>query len=109
MLFYSILLGYRGWKFKNNKTNKNINFLNSFAIWGLQYMFLCQLIGQERLLLKPSFCGCELWHGYTCFETLGHMMVSESLDHSKGVCGWGQYIKAVYCHPAYLNYMQSTS
>ena len=22
---------------------------------------------------------------------------------------WKEYIKAVYCHPAYLNYMQSTS
>ena len=31
------------------------------------------------------------------------------MEHQTGSKLWKEYVKAVYCHPAYLTYMQSTS
>ena len=31
------------------------------------------------------------------------------MKQQTGSKSWKQYVKAVYCHPAYLTYMQSTS
>ena len=31
------------------------------------------------------------------------------MEQQTGSKQWKEYVKAVYCHPAYLTYMQSTS
>ena len=31
------------------------------------------------------------------------------MEQQMGSKSWKEYIKAVYCHPAYLTYMESTS
>ena len=31
------------------------------------------------------------------------------MEQQNGSKLWKEYVKAVYCHPAYLTYMQSTS
>ena len=35
--------------------------------------------------------------------------LQENMEHETGSKSVKEYVKAVYCHPAYLTYMQSTS
>ena len=42
----------------------------------------------------------------------GYLLIAAPPDIQRGIAPLGpqkEYIKAVYCHPAYLTYMQSTS
>ena len=50
------------------------------------------------------------WVSLTLDE--GYLLIAAPPDLQRGIAPLGpqkEYIKAVYCHPAYLTYMQSTS
>ena len=40
---------------------------------------------------------------------MGFYQTSLHIEHQTGFKLGKEYVKAVYCHPAYLTYMQSTS
>ena len=53
----------------------------------------------------PDHFTCLLRNLYACQEA----MVRTDIEQQTGSKLIKEYIKAVYCHPAYLTYMQSTS
>ena len=73
----------------------------------------------------PSYLGFSyLGHGvslHSCSSKVqlllltldeGYLLIAAPPDLQRGIAPLGpqkEYIKAVYCHPAYLTYMQSTS
>ena len=40
---------------------------------------------------------------------VGQEATEPGMEHQTGSKSRKEYVKAIYCHPAYLNYMQSTS
>ena len=53
----------------------------------------------------PDHLTCLLWNLYAGQEAT----VQPDMEQQTGSISGKEYIKAVYCHPAYLTYMQSTS
>ena len=53
----------------------------------------------------PDYLTCLLRNLYACQEAT----VSTDMEEQTGSKSGKEYVKAVYCHPAYLIYMQSIS
>ena len=53
----------------------------------------------------PGHLTCLLRNPYACQEAT----VRTDIEQQTGSISEKEYIKAVYCHPAYLTYMRSTS
>ena len=53
----------------------------------------------------PDLLSCLLSHLYVGQEAI----VRTDMEQQTGSKKEKEYVKAVYCHPAYLTYMQSTS
>ena len=53
----------------------------------------------------PAHLTCLLRNLYAGQEA----MLELDMEQQSGYKFWKEYFKSVYCHPAYLTYMQSTS
>ena len=73
--------------------------LKLLTVWITTNWKLIQEIG------LPYHLTCLLRNLYTGQEATVELDMEQQTDSKLGK----EYIKAVYCHPAYLTYMQSTS
>ena len=74
----------------------------------MQSLWLCALQQTGKFLKRRAYqttlpASCE-----TCMQVKKQQLELD-LEQWTGSKPGKQYIKAVYCHPAYLTYMQSTS
>ena len=86
---------------KSKRVQNNIYFCSvdhtkafDFSVWKIL---------QEMVL--PDHLTCLLRNLYAGQEAT----VKPDMEHKTGSKSGKEYVKAVYCHPAYLTYMQSTS
>ena len=95
MVFPVVMYGCESWTVKKAECR-----IDAFELWCWRRLLWVPWTARRsnQSILKEISSGCWL-EGLTLklkLQYFGHLM-------------WKKYIKAVYCHPAYLTYMQSTS
>ena len=86
------------------KAQKNIYF------WVIEYAKAFYCVDHNKLWKIPKEMGipdhltCLLRNRYASQEATGNNMEQQTASKSGK-----EYVKAVYCHPAYLTYLQTTS
>ena len=84
---------------KSKRVPENICFTDTFDFVG--HNKLWKILKQmEHKITLPAF-----WE--TCIQVKKQQLEQDMEQQTVSKLG-KEYIKAVYCHPAYLNYMQST-
>ena len=84
--------------------SKTINF----EVWGLN--FNCHLLTSSRFLWTSFYWSLKAWPASweICMQVRQQQLELDMEQETGSKLGKG-YFKAVYCHPAYLTSMQSTS
>ena len=65
------------------------------------YIYFLKSLGYTSTATLPAFC--------KVYMQVKKQQLELDMEQQTGSKSGKEYVKAVYCHPAYLTYMQSTS
>ena len=92
-------------------SRKAREFQKSIYFYFIDYIKAFDCVGQYKLWETPKAMGIP--DHPTCLLRNLYAGQEATVRTRHGTTNWSklgkEYIKAVYCHPVYLNYMQSTS